>query len=59
MDFSMALKSILNLQFGRMMINKVIKGEWDFDGFIYSDGGGLDLVHQSFGELIVIIVLNK
>jgi len=31
------------------MINKVIKGEWDFDGFIYSDGGGLDLVHQSFG----------
>ena len=31
------------------MINKVIKGEWGFDGFIYSDGGGLDLVHNSFG----------
>jgi beta-glucosidase len=31
------------------MMNKVIKGEWNFDGIIYSDGGGLDLIHQSFG----------
>ena len=31
------------------MMTKVIKGEWGFDGFIYSDGGGLDLVHKSFG----------
>ena len=31
------------------MMNKVIKGEWGFDGFIMSDGGGLELVRKNFG----------
>lgn len=31
------------------MMNKVIKGEWKMDGIIMSDGGGMELVHQSYG----------
>ena len=31
------------------MMKKIIKGEWGFDGIICSDGGGMDLVHESYG----------
>ncbi len=31
------------------MIKKIIRGEWGYDGIIYSDGGGLSLVQNSFG----------
>jgi len=31
------------------MMKKIIRGEWGFDGFIVSDGGGLSLIKQNFG----------